>query len=136
QIRPALEHLRRRRPIRPFTLARDLTDAGPGEAGPANPDAIADRSSVVLDQIEQALIGVDDDGATAFPTVIVDDLLLVARIERVLPTGRILLNRLHLALERQSRLIARRCIAVAGATEQQFKKAAAEIRARRLDTVD
>src|SRR5271156_2944895 len=37
EVRAALQHLRRRRPVRPFSLVADARDAGPGETWP--PDA-------------------------------------------------------------------------------------------------
>src|SRR5262249_22082756 len=84
QIGTALEHFGRRRPIRPFTLAGDVVNARPGEAGPADADAVTDRGAVILDQIKKTLVGIDDDGAGTFPAVVVDDLFQVARMDRLL----------------------------------------------------
>src|SRR5262249_61873489 len=63
QVRPAMQHLRGRRPVRPFPLGADLGDAAPGEAVPAHPDGIAQRLVVAEHEIEPALRRADDDGA-------------------------------------------------------------------------
>src|SRR6185503_18851879 len=49
QVGTALQHLRRRRPVRPFLLGGDFLLAGPGEARLADPNAVAQRHAVVLD---------------------------------------------------------------------------------------
>src|SRR5262245_37718625 len=124
QIGAALEHFGRRRPIRPFTLARNLADARPGEAGPADADAVADRGAVALDEIQEALVGIDDDGAAALVAIVVDDLLQVARMDRLFTRLAVLpLSRIEWTLKW---LVARRVV-IAWATEQQFEEAAAEI---------
>src|SRR5262249_14985403 len=75
QVGTALEHLRRRRPIRPLAHAAHVVDAGPGEARPADANAVTDRPAVLLHQIEQPLVRVDHDGARLFSAIVVDDLL-------------------------------------------------------------
>ena len=80
QIGLARDHLRRRMPIRPFGLARDLQQALPGEAIAADADAVADGGGLVLDQIEMALRRIDDDGAGRLP-----EGLMYAWIVRVTP---------------------------------------------------
>src|SRR5262249_34921856 len=80
QIRTALEHLVGRRPIRPLPLLRDVMHARPGEAGPADADAVAHRAPVALHQIEEAIAGIDDDGARPLAAVVADFLLEVARV--------------------------------------------------------
>src|SRR6266704_2289341 len=55
QIRLARDHLRRRRPVRPFGLARDVQQALPLKSFAADADAIAYRAAASLDQIEVAL---------------------------------------------------------------------------------
>src|SRR5262249_35743145 len=82
QIRPALEHLIGRRPIRPLALLRDVVRARPGEARPADADAVAQGTAAALHQIEEAIAGVDDDGAGRLAAVVGDLLLEVARIHR------------------------------------------------------
>ena len=54
--------------------------ARPGKAGPADADAVTQRSAVLLHEIEHALVGVDDDGACCFRAAIGNLLLLEARI--------------------------------------------------------
>ena len=58
--RLALLHFGRRKPLRPMLLVVDLGLAGPGEAGLADADAVAERVAVVLDEIEELVGGVDD----------------------------------------------------------------------------
>src|SRR4249920_154148 len=48
QIGLALDHLRRRRPVRPFRLARDVDETLPLESLAADADAIAQRAAVAL----------------------------------------------------------------------------------------
>jgi hypothetical protein len=74
QVGPALEHLQRRRPIRPLALHRDSLRAGPGEALPANSDAIPERFAILEDIIEAALACRDDDCARLIAAVPSDDL--------------------------------------------------------------
>ena len=63
QVGTAPEHLRGRRPVRPFLLGDDRGGAGPGEADAPDADAVAQRRAAVLHQIEPPLGGVDDDRA-------------------------------------------------------------------------
>src|SRR5208337_2082417 len=87
QVGLALDHLRRRAPVRPFLLARDLLQARPLEAVAADPDAIAKGAVVRLHEVEEAPFRVDDDGARRFrgaeehllPLVGAAELLLIRR---------------------------------------------------------
>src|SRR5882724_1550220 len=63
QIGLARDHLRRRCPVRPLRLARDVEQSLPLESLAADTDAIAQRAAASLNQIEMALRGLDDDGA-------------------------------------------------------------------------
>src|SRR5439155_7401516 len=89
QIGLALDHLRRRGPIRPLRLALDALDAGPGEALAADADAVAHRLAVAEHEVKIRVRRIDDDGARRLAGAIVDDLaaqhaahlaLVVARI--------------------------------------------------------
>ena len=48
-------------PIRPLGFAADLQQALPGETVAADADAVSHRVRRVLDQVEMALLGIDDD---------------------------------------------------------------------------
>src|SRR5215213_9860403 len=61
-----LDHFSWRIPIRPFLLVADRRDAGPAEALPADADAIADGAAAALDQVEEMILRIDDDGARRF----------------------------------------------------------------------
>src|SRR5438477_5021789 len=61
QIWLALDHFRRRDPIRPLRFARDAKQARPLEAVAAHADAVAYRPVVAQHEIQKALRGVDDD---------------------------------------------------------------------------
>ena len=61
-----------RRPGRPFDLAADPGNARPLKAFLADADAVAHGLAVVLDMIEPAFGGIDDDGAGLFPGVVGD----------------------------------------------------------------
>jgi hypothetical protein len=91
QVGSALEHLQRRRPIRPFAFHRHCLRAGPGEAFPANADAILDRSAVTEDIIEAALVCRDNDRARRKAPLPSDDSarygLLPKKIEKVAAGG-------------------------------------------------
>src|SRR5208337_877087 len=78
QIGLALDHLRWRTPVRPFLLAGNLLQPGPLEAVAADADAVAQRAVVRLDQVEEALFGVDDDRAGRFVGAEEHFLLLVS----------------------------------------------------------
>src|SRR5271166_627804 len=56
QIWLALDHLRRRAPVRPFLLAGYFLQARPLEALAADANAIAERAIVRLHEIEEALV--------------------------------------------------------------------------------
>ena len=57
------QHLRRRRPARPFLLGGDAVGAAPAEAVAADADAVAQRLAVAEHEIEPSFGGVDVDGA-------------------------------------------------------------------------
>src|SRR5271165_123163 len=66
QIGLTLDHLRRRAPVGPFLLARYSLQARPLEAVASDANAIAKRAVVGLDEVEETLARVDDDGARRF----------------------------------------------------------------------
>src|SRR5256714_11405709 len=59
QIRPPPQHLRRRRPARPFLLRRNAVGSTPAEAVAANADAVPYRLAIAENEIEPAFSGVD-----------------------------------------------------------------------------
>ena len=63
QIGLALDHFRRRMPIWPLGLARDLQQPLPGEAVAADAYAVTQRMRLIFDQIKMPPLGVDNDGA-------------------------------------------------------------------------
>jgi hypothetical protein len=81
QIGLALDHLRRRRPVRPLLLVGDVHQPLPLKTVAADADAVADRATARLHQIEMPFGGRDDEGAGRFGGTEVDDLLLPLRIE-------------------------------------------------------
>src|SRR6266404_3541231 len=81
QIRLADDHLRRRRPVRPFRLARDVEQPLPLESLAADADAIAYRAAASLDQIKMALRRRDDDGTGRLRGAVVHRLLPEFRIQ-------------------------------------------------------
>src|SRR5262245_35688711 len=85
QVGAALEHFFRRPPVRPLALGADLLDARPGEARPADADAVAQRLAVVLDQVEETLRRVDDDGPRFLAAAVVDQLAAIDRVHLVAP---------------------------------------------------
>src|SRR5262249_39528726 len=82
QIRLPFDHLGRRRPVRPFRLARDPQQPVPAEAVAPDADAVAHRSVVALDQIEKALRGIDDDRARHLVAAVEHGLVEVRWIDR------------------------------------------------------
>src|SRR3954467_14541761 len=72
QVRPARQHLRRRRPVRPFLLGGDPVHAAPAEAVAADTDAVAQGLTVLEHQIEPALRGVHHDRAGGVIAVVHD----------------------------------------------------------------
>src|SRR6516225_6970023 len=101
QIRLALDHFRRRAPVRPFQLAGDLLQAGPLEAVAADADAVAKRPAVGLDEVEEAVLGVDDDRARRFRAAEEHFLLLVGASELLFLRRRLvagLVDDIHLVL--------------------------------------
>src|ERR1700730_5385117 len=61
QIRRALDHLGRRRPVRPLGLALDRLHTGPGETLAADSDTIPDGLPAGKNEIEIRITGIDDD---------------------------------------------------------------------------
>src|SRR5664279_3290910 len=61
QIGAPLAHLRRRRPIRPFTFHADSLRTGPGKPFPANPHAILNRFLAGKNIIKAAFVRRNDD---------------------------------------------------------------------------
>jgi hypothetical protein len=74
----AQQHLRRRRPVRPFRLAADPLDACPFETGAPDANAVAERLPVRLNQKQEPLGCVDDNRSRSFRPRIVD--LLPAKL--------------------------------------------------------
>src|SRR5690606_29693062 len=66
QIGLALDHLRRRPPVRPFRLAHDELRSAPLEPVTADADTVAQGAVATLNEIKEAVGGVDDDGAGLF----------------------------------------------------------------------
>ena len=67
EVGTAPQHLRGRRPVRPFPLVADVGDARPGEARPADADAVAQRPMIGQHEIKPPLAGADDDRPGASP---------------------------------------------------------------------
>src|SRR5215471_5534289 len=63
QVGPAPEHLRGRRPVRPFALGADALDATPAEAVAPDTDAVGERLAVAEHKIEPPFPGPDHDRA-------------------------------------------------------------------------
>jgi hypothetical protein len=87
QVGAALEHLRRRRPIRPFAFHRDRFRAGPGKAVPADTDAVLDRLLTGQDII-QAPLGCRDNNCPRLVAAVPSnnparDRLLAEDIEKI-----------------------------------------------------
>jgi hypothetical protein len=74
QVGLALDHLRRRRPVRPLGLALDRLGAGPGEALAADADAVTHRLAARHHEIKEGVGRIDDDGAGRLAGPVVDDL--------------------------------------------------------------
>src|SRR5262245_13864743 len=74
QIGPALQHLARRRPIRPFAFHRHGLCTGPGKSLAANPDAIFDRSPAPQNIVETSFTRRDNDRARLLAAVPGNDL--------------------------------------------------------------
>src|SRR5690606_34345719 len=70
----ALDHLRRRRPGRPFALHCDARRAGPLEAFAPDADAVAHRLALGHDEIEELVLGVDDHRTRLFLGAVANDL--------------------------------------------------------------
>src|SRR5580692_980984 len=101
QVGLALNHFRRRAPIRPFLLARNLLQAGPGEAIASHAYAVAKRPVVTLNQVKEAAFGVDDDRARRFGGPEEHFLLLVSARELLFFRRRLiagLVDDIHLVL--------------------------------------
>src|SRR5438045_1802189 len=63
QVGTPCQHLRRRRPTRPFLFRRDTVGSAPAETVAADPDAVAQRLAIGQDEVKPPLGGVDEDGA-------------------------------------------------------------------------
>jgi hypothetical protein len=98
QIGLAPNHLRRRNPVGPFGLARDLQQAGPLEAVPTDADAVAQRPVVALDDVEVTLRGDNDDRAGRLGGAIEDGLFAQRRgkLDRAGLVTRLFVDFLHL----------------------------------------
>ena len=77
----ALDHLRRRRPDRPFGLAPDIGLAAPQEALTADVRAIARGIAVAFDAVDEIVLGIDDDGADRFAAVVFHGLAIILRVD-------------------------------------------------------
>src|SRR5262245_26768330 len=101
-----MDHLRRRRPIRPLGLALDRLHAGPGKAFAADADAVAHRLAAAHHQVEVGVQRVDDDRAGRLAGPVVNDLAakIVARVSRILLRIGIGRRRYRLALRAEQRL--------------------------------
>src|SRR6185503_7659073 len=91
QIRTARQHLRRRRPVRPFLLGRNRLRPRPCEARAADADAVAQRTAVALHQVQELVRRIDHDRAGSFLAAILDFLLFVPGIEWTLRLGSLVL---------------------------------------------
>src|SRR5262245_16185830 len=63
KIRLPRDHLRRWRPVRPLSLFADVVHAAPLKAIAADSDAVPHGDAVAHDEIEEAIVRVDDDRA-------------------------------------------------------------------------
>ncbi len=59
-------HFLGRAPFRPFLFPADLDDAGPAETFATNADAIADGAVIAFDEVEELVVGIDDDRTRRF----------------------------------------------------------------------
>jgi hypothetical protein len=80
QIRLELHHRGGRAPVRPDAFAPDIGHPLPGEALPADPDGVAHRRAVALDEVEEALVDIDHDRARALRSGVGDGLTPVLRL--------------------------------------------------------
>ena len=74
QLWLARQHFRRRIPIGPFLLAMDCRTPRPDKAFRADPNAIADGLSGVVDQVEKMTARIDDDRSRPLVRRVGDDL--------------------------------------------------------------
>src|SRR5690606_2665722 len=74
QIRATAQHLRGRRPARPFLLGADSVDAAPAEAVAANADPVSQCLAPREDEIEPPFAGSYDNGAWRIPALEIDKL--------------------------------------------------------------
>src|SRR5262249_29370104 len=84
QVRLARDHLRRRRPVRPFLLACNFEQPLPLKSDAADADAVADGAAIGLHDVEKPLGGVDDDRARSLAGAIKDDLTPTLRRQALL----------------------------------------------------
>src|SRR5215207_11088262 len=79
QVRNEFHHVRGGAPVRPHTLATDIGSSLPGEALTSDADRVAYGGVVALDEIKEALVDIDDDGAGPLPAKIAHRLSEVLR---------------------------------------------------------
>ena len=87
-----LHHFFGRVPIRPFLLIADRRGAGPTEAFPTYPDAIANRASASLYGIKETILYIDDDGARRVSRRVGDSPAKVAWIYAPIDADRLMLQ--------------------------------------------
>src|SRR5215813_12299723 len=79
QIGLARDHLWRRRPVRPFGLARDVEKTLPLESFAPDTNTVADCAAARLDKVEMTLGAGYDDGAWRLRGAVVHDLFAPLR---------------------------------------------------------
>src|SRR5690606_405813 len=74
KLRLALDHFGWRGPYRPFSLHGDAGRAGPAKAFAPHADAVAHGLAILHDEVEELLLGIDNDGAGLLSGLVGDDL--------------------------------------------------------------
>src|SRR5262249_56183062 len=74
QVRLPLDHFRRRSPVGPFLLARDVQEALPLKAFAADADPVAQRTPARLNYVEKSLGRLNNDRAGSLIGAIKNDL--------------------------------------------------------------
>src|SRR5262249_15143378 len=128
QVGAARQHFRRRRPVRPFALRRNLLDAGPGEARAADADAVAYRTTVLLHQIKVAVRRIDDDRARLFAAGVIAELPAEARVHFVAPCLRPFRRLAARSAAHRIGAVRDRARSPRSATKQKLDEPAAELR--------